>query len=51
MRPANLGKTDVTNGSTDVGTQRVDEQIWMEGVRLEGWVREMAVLEWEASRV
>lgn len=51
IRPANLGKMQVTRGSADVGFSRVDVVIWMVGLRFPGWMREMVMLEWEASRV
>lgn len=35
----------MTRGSTEVGMDRVEELTWIVGVRLEGWVREIAILE------
>ena len=45
IRPANLGNMEVTRGSMALGTESVEEQTWITGVRLEGWMREMAMLE------
>ena len=51
IRPANLGKMQVTRGSADVGFSSVEVVIWMVGLRFPGWIRERVMLEWEASRV
>ena len=51
IRPASLGKVQVTRGSVDVGFSRVEVVIRMVGLRFPGWMRETVILEWEASRV
>ena len=51
IRPASLGKVQVTRGSVDVGFSRVEVVIRMVGLRFPGWMRETVMLEWEASRV
>lgn len=43
--PASLGKVQVTRGSAEVGFSRVEVVIWIVGLRLPGWVREMEILE------
>lgn len=45
IRPASLGKRQVTRGSADVGFSSVEVVVWRVGLRFPGWVREIVILE------
>lgn len=41
----------MTRGSVDVGFSSVEVVVCMVGLRFPGWVRDIVMLEWEASSI